>query len=333
VVKVSSNVGATKIAFRLGREALHAQLLRFGFGTQTGIELPGERNGTVRDSKKWGDRGLASTSFGYGLTVTPLQIAAGVAAIARGGLYLAPHILKELRSPDGNVLSRPDRTPHRVLGEQASADMMKMLESVMEEGGTGDAIHVPGFRVAGKTGTAHKVDPVTHKYAKHYISSFVGVVPARAPRLIVLVMIDDPTGDNHYGGAVSGPVFERLAAESLRYLGVPSTEPIEPPRNAKKGAPAADAARPAAAPTPSNDDVPPIDSDLDADDDLPPAGPGEAIVVIPDFTGMSVAQAVSAARAAGVKIELEGSGRAVKQFPAAGRAMKSISCRITFDPG
>jgi cell division protein FtsI (penicillin-binding protein 3) len=336
VVKVSSNVGATKIAFRLGRDALHAQLLRFGFGKQTGIELPGERNGTVRDPKKWGDRGLASTSFGYGLTVTPLQIAAGVAAIARGGMYLAPHILKELRSPDGNVLARPDRTPHRVLGEVASGQMMKMLETVMEEGGTGDAIKVPGFKIAGKTGTAHKVDPVTHKYAKRYVSSFVGAVPAQAPRLIILVMIDDPTGDQHYGGAVSGPVFERLAAESLRYLGIAATEPIEPPKGAKGAKSAPDATAKPAAPAPEAapvDEAPPLDSELDADDDLPPAGPGEAIVVIPDFTGMSVAQAVAAARAAGVKIELEGSGRAIKQFPAAGRAMKSISCRITFDPG
>jgi hypothetical protein len=161
-------------------------------------------------------------------------------------------------------------------------------------------------------------------------------VPARAPRLIVLVMIDDPTGDNHFGGLVAGPVFAQLAAEALKYLGVAATEPIEPPKGsaAKKAAAPTPAAPPApAAEAAPIDEAPPIDSELDADEDLPPAGPGEDIVVIPDFTGMSVAQAVAAARAAGVKIDLEGSGRATKQFPAAGRAVKSIRCRITFDPG
>ena len=334
VVKVSSNVGAAKIARRLGKDALAEHLRRFGFGTPTGIELPGERSGRVKDARSWGDIGLATIAFGYGLTATPLQIAAGVAAIARGGEWLAPHVLRELRAPDGKVIGRPDRASHRVLSAEASAQMMAMLETVMQPGGTGAKIRVPGFRVAGKTGTAHKVDPATRKYAaKRYLSSFVGVVPAQAPRLIVLVMLDEPAGDQHFGGAVAGPVFVRIATEALKYLGVPSTEPIQPEPKDPKDPKAAKAAAAASAAAVEPIETPAIDSDLDADDDLPPAGPGEAIVVIPDFTGMSVAQSVAAARAAGVKIEIEGSGKAIRQFPAAGRAMKSISCRITFDPG
>jgi cell division protein FtsI (penicillin-binding protein 3) len=257
-----------------------------------------------------------------------------VAAIARAGLWYQPHVLKELRSPDGKVLSRPERVERRVLKQETAETVMGMLETVMEKGGTGDKLKVPGFRVAGKTGTAHKVDPVTKRYAeKRYLSSFVGVVPAQKPRLVVLVMIDDPMGDAYFGGAVAGPVFTRVATEALKYLGVPSTEPIEPEKPKAGEKKAAPVVAPPSAPAADDSAVPPIEDGLDDDDDLPPAGPGEAIVVIPDFTGMSVAQAVSAARTAGVQIDIEGSGRAKQQFPAAGRAMKSIRCRITFDPG
>jgi cell division protein FtsI (penicillin-binding protein 3) len=191
----------------------------------------------------------------------------------------------------------------------------------MQKGGTGEKIKVPGFRVAGKTGTAHKVDPATRRYSPNkYLSSFIGVVPADEPRLEILVMIDEASAGKYYGGAVAGPVFARIASQALKYLGVAGREPI--------AAPAAVAPGKAAEVAPEQ---PPLDvADLE---DLPPAGPQEEIVVIPDFTGMSVGQALAAARAAGVQIEISGSGRAASQFPPPGRALKSITCRIAFDPG
>jgi hypothetical protein len=160
----------------------------------------------------------------------------------------------------------------------------------------------------------------------------VGFAPADDPRVLIVVMLDEPSGKKHVGGQVAGPVFARLAEESLKYLGVPATEPIEPPKAPAPAPASASAPVPASAP---DEPAPPPDPEPDAildTGDLPPAGPNEPIVMIPDFTGMSVAQAIAAARASGVKLEIDGTGRAVSQFPPAGRAVKSITCRVTFDP-
>jgi cell division protein FtsI (penicillin-binding protein 3) len=345
IIKISSNVGAAQIARKLGKEKLAEGLRRFGFGEPTGIELPGERAGKIRDTKTWGEIGLATAGFGYGMTVSPLQLAAAMAAVANGGVWRAPHIVAEVRDSDGTVVWRPARREHRAVGEKTASAVLAMMQTVMEKGGTGQKIKVPGFLVAGKTGTAKKLDPVTKKYtANKYLASFSAIVPADDPRLIIVIMIDEPSGKAYYGGDVAGPAFSRIASESLKYLGVAPNQPIEEPKAKGK-----DKAEPPKADKPEEvggiDDAPDLDSDgvsggaddaaLAGDDlaDLPPAGPGEDIVVIPDFSGMSVGQAVRAARAAGVKIDIEGSGRAITQFPPAGRAVKSIRCRITFDPG
>lgn len=233
IIKRSSNVGAVKIALRLGRERLYEALQRFGFGAKSNVELPGEQRGTMRDGSRWREIELATISFGYGMTVTPLQLAAGLAAIGNHGTYLPPHVIDKVVGVDGRVLHQPTVVPRQVLSVRNADAVLPMLASVFEPGGKGGknptagtagSIVVPGFACGGKTGTAHKMDPATKKYADDkYLSSFAGLAPIDDPRLAIVVVIDEPNAGDHYGGKVAGPAFATIASESLRYLGVPGT--------------------------------------------------------------------------------------------------------------
>ncbi|MBI4511863.1 MAG: transpeptidase family protein [Deltaproteobacteria bacterium] len=323
VMKYSSNVGAVKIARRLGKERLHAALLRMGFGTKTGIELPGEAKGKVHDPKRWGEIGIATISFGYGLMVSPLQLAASLAAIANGGTWNPPRIVKRIVGAGGHDIPLAPRESQRVFKAKTAREVTEMLKAVLEKGGTAEKVVVPGFVAAGKTGTAHKKKAGAKGYDDDsYLSSFIGFVPADEPRLVIVVLIDGPRAGKYYGGAVAGPVFARIAGESLKYMGIAGN--MESPALSE----AMDRLdRPSMTPLPE----PAVE--LGDTDELPPAGPGEPIVLIPDFRGMSLSEAIAAATTAGVRVELQGSGRAVSQFPPPGRAMKSITCRIAFDPG
>ncbi|HTR50443.1 MAG TPA: penicillin-binding transpeptidase domain-containing protein [Kofleriaceae bacterium] len=224
IIKRSSNVGAAKIALRLGRDKLHDGLARFGFGAKTGVELPGERSGNLREAAHWRDIDVASIAHGIGITVTPLQVAAAVAAIGDHGMYRAPHVVDSVIDGDGTVLYRPESPARRVVSEQTAQQMMTMLESVFDKGpqpGTASELHVDGYRCAGKTGTAHKYDAETKTYANdRYLASFAGLAPADHPRIAVVVMVDEPSGADYYGGKVAGPVFATVASAALKYLGV-----------------------------------------------------------------------------------------------------------------
>jgi cell division protein FtsI (penicillin-binding protein 3) len=256
-------------------------------------------------------------SYGYGMQATPLQIATAFGAIANGGQYVSPTVVKKIVDADGKVAFEHVARARRVLGERASRQMIDMLKLVMAKGGTGDKIVVPGFVLAGKTGTARKLDPVTKQYStEHYMSSFMGFAPVDDPRLLILVMIDEPHGTQYYGGSVAGPVFAAIAGETLKYLGVAADAPMV------AAAPAAPVAAAAAA-AEAEPEIEILNDD----------GEDEDVTVIPDFTGLSVGQAVELARSRGVKIEIEGAGRATRQFPAPGRALKSITCHVTFNPG
>jgi len=221
VFKVSSNIGASKIARRLGRDKLAGALDRFGFGRATGLELPGERTGILRPVEKWGDIGLANVSFGQGLTATPLQIAAGVAAIAGGGEYHPPRVVSRIVHPDGTGEPLQERPARRVMSEKAARQMVGIMRGVTDVGGTARMASVEGYPVAGKTGTAHKVAH-GHYDPTRWVSSFVGFLPAQDPRITLLVMFDEPQGDGgHLGGSVAGPVFKEIAEQAMRYLHVP----------------------------------------------------------------------------------------------------------------
>jgi cell division protein FtsI (penicillin-binding protein 3) len=239
VIKRSSNIGAVKIGLRLGRDRVDAGLRAFGFGQKTGIELPGEQRGVLRPGGKWRDVELITATYGYGYTVTPLQIAAGIAAIGNRGVYRAPRIIQSITSADGTEVALPAPESRRVVSEKTADQMIAMLKSVFDGFGTKGAgtaanVWVPGFTCGAKTGTAHKYDPVTKRYADHnYFSSMAGLAPIDDPRIAVVVVVDDPAGGDYYGGKIAGPVFATIASETLRYLGVPGDAPLERPKPAK----------------------------------------------------------------------------------------------------
>ena len=223
IIVQSSNIGSIKIAQQLGQRSFYDYIRKFGFGQKSGVELPGEAPGKVRELSSWGLRSLASISFGQEISVTPLQITAAMGAIANGGVLMTPRIAHAVIN-NGQVGDKFEpKTVRRVISVQTSRQMVDILKSVVKDG-TGKKAAVKGYEVAGKTGTAQKYDPKTGGYSKTaFVSSFVGFVPADAAKVAILVMIDEPKG-THWGGSVAAPVFSSIARETLRYLNVPPSD-------------------------------------------------------------------------------------------------------------
>jgi cell division protein FtsI (penicillin-binding protein 3) len=335
VIQKSSNVGAAKIAARLGRKDLEAGLRLFGFGESTHLGLPAEAAGVLRPSSTWGSVALANIAFGQGMTATPVQLVSALSAIAEGGVYHPPHVIERITDDQGNVVWQPDLTPRTVLSAKTSTEMQEMLGLVLQQGGTAAGMSPDGYTAAGKTGTAQKVDPGTGHYSKDlWVSSFMGYAPADHPRIAMIVVVDEPQG-THLGGRVAAPVFKAVAEEALRYLGVPPE--IEVPAAVASSAPGAStspiALGAAPAPTPGVDGTPllPLALDTVQPVDVVPALANDSVRV-PDFTGMSIPQAMAAAEAAHVGLLIDGSGRAAEQSPAPGPAVDGTSCHVSFLP-
>jgi cell division protein FtsI (penicillin-binding protein 3) len=228
VIQHSSNVGAVKLGLLLGPEKLYHYTQAFGFGQKTGIDLPGEVRGIVSPPSKWSGRSLATIAIGQEVAVTPLQIVRAVSAIANGGWLVTPRIVKGIQTPDGEVEELRPELSRRAVSADTARRMGEMLKKVTEKEGTGHLASVPGYEVAGKTGTAQKIDPQTGRYfSDKFVSSFVGYVPADRPEMAVLVVVDSPQGAA-WGGAVAAPVFSRIAEQALRYLQVPPAEKDNP---------------------------------------------------------------------------------------------------------
>ncbi len=241
-LEVSSDVAAVKLAMRMGPDKFYQYIRAFGFGRRSGIELPGETRGLLRAPNHWGATSIGSIAIGQEVAVTPIQLVSMVSAIANGGTYLPPHIL--MPAPKGPEQLKPapfraneelpDQLPsgsHRVISEMASAEMRKMMEGVVLFG-TGKPAQLNGYSSAGKTGTAQKVDPVTHTYSKTmHIASFAGFAPVNNPVISIAVVIDNPKGASYYGTAVSAPVFAEVAQQVLEYLGVPHDIDVQPGKN------------------------------------------------------------------------------------------------------
>lgn len=223
IITKSSNIGSIKVGQALGAPAYYNYMKKFGFGEKLEIDLPGESKGKLRELSQWSNISMASLSFGHEIGVTPLQMVTALSAIANGGNLMRPYITKSIQQ-DGKVVKELHPVViNRAISENTSRLMIDILKNVVKEG-TGMRAAVPGFDVAGKTGTAQKMDPNTHTYSKTaYLSSFVGFVPADSPKLAILVMIDEPQ-NGYYGGEVAAPVFQQIAKETLRYLNVPSSE-------------------------------------------------------------------------------------------------------------
>jgi cell division protein FtsI/penicillin-binding protein 2 len=227
VIQKSSNIGAAKAGMALGDQRLYQYLQAFGFGARTEIDLPGEVTGLLKNPKAWGRRTVASVSMGQEVGVTPMQMVAAIAAIANGGLLMKPYVVSEIRDAQDEVKRQMlPQVRRRVISTETARAVTRILEGVVTEG-TGGKAAISGFRVAGKTGTAQKIDPRTGAYSdSKFVSSFVGYVPADNPRLAMIVVIDEPQGEA-WGGAVAAPVFNRVGEQALSYLGVSSPEPVK----------------------------------------------------------------------------------------------------------
>ncbi len=227
VIQKSSNIGAAKTGMALGDQRLYRYLQAFGFGQRTEIDLPGEAGGLLRDPKDWGRRSLASISMGQEIGVTPMQMVSAISVLANGGILMKPYVVSEVRDAQGQLLKQIDpQVKRRVISAETARTVTSILEGVVTDG-TGAKAAIPGFRVAGKTGTAQKIDPRTGTYsATQFVGSFVGFVPADNPRLAMIVVIDEPQGES-FGGLVAAPVFRRVGEQVLNYLGVSSNEPVK----------------------------------------------------------------------------------------------------------
>lgn len=220
VVQKSSNIGTVKVATKIGEERLYRYVRTFGFGELSEIDLLGETTGLIRPPALWSSYSLASVSIGQEISVTPIQLVTAYAALANGGLLMRPYIVSEIRGPEGDRLKKfSPQVRRRVIRQETSRRLTKILEGTVSEWGTAAMAAIPGFTVAGKTGTAEKLDPVTGRYSgRDFITSFVGFVPAEKPRIVILVIVDSPKGRS-WGGTVAAPVFKRIAESTLHYMG------------------------------------------------------------------------------------------------------------------
>lgn len=214
ILSQSSNVGVVTLAFQLQQERLSEWIRRFGFGRKTGIDFPGETRGIVLPPDKWSGSTIGNVPIGQGIAVTPIQMAAAYGAIANDGMWVQPHVVERI---EGQKPVVPQR--RRVLSPRTSTELTKMLRGVVQEG-SGTTAQIPGYKVAGKTGTAAKPEPTGGYSDTRYVASFVGFVPASRPRLVVLVTVDEPKGAI-WGGVVAAPVFAEIAQFALQYLDIP----------------------------------------------------------------------------------------------------------------
>ena len=309
VVKVSSNIGITKINERMDGNRYYDMIRAFGFGARTGIELRGEVPGITPSRRGFESRlRRATVAFGQGISVTPMQLAAGMAAVVNGGKVMKPYLIREIRDPEGKTVFRGEpRELRRVLSPKTSAQMREILGKVVEENGTGTQARIKGFLVGGKTGTAQKVEPGTGKYSPtKRTASFVGFLPLNDPKLLILVVIDEPRGQV-YGGVVAAPAFNQIAVKTAYYLGIQPTETA-----------ALAAVRPSASSAPGH--ATPVSTARTA-----------SAMVMPDLSGLSMGRVVDIMGGYSVKLSLTGSGVARTQAPAPGAVLvPGTECSVTF---
>ena len=307
VIVKSSNVGAIRIGLKLGAERLGRYVHRFGFGTRLSPDFPTENAGILWDPAHWSESALASVAMGYQIGVTPLQMATAASVIANSGELIQPRVVKSQISAAG---VRTDVTPKvlRRAVEKGTADELTSIMEGVTERGTAMAARIPGYTIAGKTGTAHKQEDGRYSQSDYY-ASFVGFLPSRRPAVTILVMIDSPHGPHgYYGGVVAAPVFKHLAETAMRYLGIaPDTDrPVlvaqrhTPPQAETTSVPATD--RPAAR-------LRTVSSVA--------SGPG----MVPDVVGLGAREALRVLARVGLMPSVTGDGVVIQQDPRAGRTL------------
>lgn len=317
VIEHSSNIGAIQIGTRVGRENMYEYVRRFGFGAPTGVPLPAESGGRFRKLNKWGTTSLASVSMGQEVSATSLQLARACSVIANGGLLIQPRLV--LKHGD---TSDPIAPGKRIIKPETAITVRNIMEGVVLEGTGRGSVKVPGYSVAGKTGTAQIFDFATKHYTHTYNASFMGFMPVKDPKLVVIVTLNGTTGNWGFGASAAGPVFDIVSAEALRILDVPKDVPEDPEKDAK----------PVAKPDPKEADdlaiadVDPKQPNIMEDD---AAEPDAAVAAtnnqggprVPNFMGKTVRQVVALASTNGIPVIMAGNGIARDQMPLAGEVL------------
>jgi cell division protein FtsI (penicillin-binding protein 3) len=350
ILEVSSNIGATKIAFEIGRQAHFELLRRFGFGEVTGVGFPGESAGLLRPWQQWQPLDHATIAFGQGIAVTPIQLAAATAALANGGEWVRPRLVLARRAARGPWQPTPVEGKRRVVRPETAAAVLAMMEGVVGPEGTARRAALRGVRVAGKTGTAQKFDPATATYSDERFSAwFVGVVPAEDPKLVIVAGVDEPRRPVHTGGAAAAPLFARVASDQLARFGVFTEPEFGAPRyTPPSGNPAliASAADPGAAATPSpvaaratpTVPVPRVTkSNANATEASIEAAESRAAtqlvsvgdrMLLPDFRGLTESEVKQITAGTSLDVKMTGHGRAVDQEPPAGTILARGGARV-----
>ena len=342
----SSNVAAIKLGLRLGNERLYDYIRKLGFGSKTGIELPGETAGLVRPVSRWQPGSIGSVPIGQEVGVTPVQMAAAYGAIANDGVRIAPHLVREVRDAEGRAIEQAQPETRRVVSEEVARELRGMLESVTLKG-TAKAAQLEGYTAARKTGTAQKVDPKTHAYSQtKYVASFVGFAPVERPAAVIIVVLDEPEG-LHQGGQVSAPVFSAIADQILPYLDVmpdmmPGAQTVAAPGQLASGSTPARIA-PAQATNEGtgehegvaseNSGLPEVARARAGEmDEVVYAPAGDRALLMPDLRGRSVRDVARICSQLGLELEARGEGRAVRQSPASGASIEAgQTVRIDFE--
>ncbi len=313
IIKLSSNIGASKVGEKMGRDRFYRYISAFGFGEKTRINLPGEGKGMVHHPRYWTPVTLDTISFGQGISVTGIQLVTALSAIANGGFLMKPYVVEKVLDEKGQVVqSFKPEIVRKVISEETTKKVASLLKAASEKGGTGEGAVPAGYEVAGKTGTAQKVDSLLGGYSEDcYTSGFMGFAPAGEPKLVLLVVIDEPQGNN-YGGVVAAPIFKAITEKVLPSLHV-----------VPKGTMVVEK---------EIDSVPRIEmAGLQPLTEGVRVGKGMGMVVMPDLTGLSMRNALSRMEGKGLIIKVSGNGKVVEQVPRPGTVIeKGDICYLKF---
>ena len=316
VIVKSSNIGAIKIGFKVGTERMSRFVSLFGFGRVSSPDFPGENPGIVWSPEKWTESALASVSMGYQIGVTPLQMAMAVSSVANGGELVEPRVIRALYRDNRRYVVKP-KTLRRTISRETAATLTAIMEEVVNRG-TAKRAQIPGYTIAGKTGTASKLVNGHYSHTDNN-ASFVGFVPSRNPALTIVVVVDSPHGENGtHGGSVAAPIWKRITEPALQHLGVaPDVDPADPVLVAR-----------------GDDENAPIETTNVADVGQPTVSlivdgaPGQ----VPDVTGMSARDAIRQLMKGGLNAGLSGDGVVVSQDPPAGAPLEpGMVCRLVLD--
>ena len=320
IIRFSSNIGAIKIGQRLGAKRFHYYLQRFGFGERTGIDLPGERNGTLKPIRDTSLLGQNTLCFGQGISSSPLQLAMAFGAIANGGHLMKPYLVKSIVDQRGKAIKEFYPQVRRdIITSETAQEVRRILEGVVRKGGTAPKAAIEGYAVAGKTGTAQKVDPITKTYSdEKCVAFFGGFVPSDSPAVVILVALDEPQG-KRYGGIVAAPVFHDVGCWTLNHFNVMPSFPRGTAPSALSRRAGREGERSASYRVQEHGGIVVLNPDL----------PG----TIPDIKGLGVREVLRKTKRLGLKVIVKGSGLAVEQSPAPGTPLgKHRLLTVTFRP-